>query len=84
MSQKRLYYEYAYINKPTVPVFQLGKVLRSHEHIAIRLRTTLPCSIERHQTDLVEIERVCLVWKFNKDEVDELTQEGIESIGEKE
>ena len=71
---------YAHINKPTLPVFQLGKVLKSHEHIAIRLRTTLLCSIECHQTDLVEFERVGLVRKLRRTKLMNLHKKVLEVL----
>ena len=76
---------YAHIHKPKFPMFQMDKVLKSHGHTAIYLPP--------YHTKLNAIELVssnlkvfvgCRNLQFKKVKVEELAQESIKSIGEKE
>ena len=76
---------HAHIQKPRVLVFQIDKVLKSHGHTA----NCLP----PYHAILNAIELIWSILKrfvgrqnlqFTKTKSEELTQEGIESIGEKE
>ena len=73
------------LHKPRVPVFQIDKLLKSHGHTAIRLP---PYHAELNAIELIWSNLKGFVGRrnleFKKAKVETLTQEGIESIGEKE